>query len=164
MHVAHRARHLAGGNVEDARRQRGVEVRRTTWLNLGIPALRDEGRQPAHFEFASNHHQEVGAVQLEDKARLGLDKVRILIAPGQRLDRHLVPADLAHQRGEVLGRGDDVQAGAGVSRLDACGYRQRRREPNQLLHMVNLQNTCAPWAPIENRNWIKISFAVAPSA
>ena len=48
-------------------------------------------------------------LSLQDEARLRLDEMRILIALGERLDRHCVAADLARERREIFGRGDHAQ-------------------------------------------------------
>ena len=104
MHVAHRAGDLAGRDLQDLHVQRGVEVAGGAELNLRIAALRDERRQPADLEFPPDHDQQVGVrLSFEDEAGLGLDEVRILVALAKRVDRDLVAADFARDRGEILG-------------------------------------------------------------
>src|SRR5262249_4488823 len=69
--VAHRSRDLAGGDLEDLRRERRVEVAFGARLDLGVAALVDERRQPADLQLATHHDQQVGGVELEDEARVG---------------------------------------------------------------------------------------------
>src|SRR2546430_12974150 len=58
--------------------QGGVEISVGALLNLRVAALRDERRQPADLEIASDHNEDVGVIELEDEARLRLDEVRVL--------------------------------------------------------------------------------------
>src|SRR5437867_901245 len=64
-------------------------------LDLAVSALLDERRQPPDLQLASDRHQEVGALELQNEARLGLDEVRILVPLCDRLDRDPVAANLA---------------------------------------------------------------------
>ena len=108
MHVTHRARDLAGRDLQDFCRERRVEIAVRARLNARVAALLHQRRQPSHLELAPDRHQQLRIVQLEDEAGLRLDEVRILIAARQSLDLHLVTADLAHDRREVLGGGNDL--------------------------------------------------------
>jgi hypothetical protein len=127
-----RPRDLPGRNVENPYAGRRVEVARRAGLNPGVAALGQQRRQPPDLQFTPHHHQQVGVVQLENEAGLGFDEVRILIAAGQRLDAHLVAADLADQRGEIFSRGDDL----GRRRRGGRSHRpgQRREDQNQSIH------------------------------
>ena len=95
MDVAHRAGDLPGRQVEDPRGQRRIEIALPSRLDLRVPALRDERRQPADLELAADDDQQIGAIQLDDEARLRFDEMRILIATRERFDGDLVAADLA---------------------------------------------------------------------
>ncbi len=112
MHVPHRPGNLAARQLENLGGQRCIEVAVATRLDSGVPALGDERRQPPDLEFAADHDQQVGAIQLEHEARLRLDEVRILISPGQRLDLDLVAADFTRNRGQIFGRRNRVDRGA----------------------------------------------------
>ena len=98
MHVAHGTRDLPGGDLEDLDCQRRVQVAACAGLDVGVAALLDERWQPADLQLASDQDQQVGRVELEDEARLGLDEVRVLISARQRLDAHLVAAHLLGDR------------------------------------------------------------------
>ncbi len=111
--VAHRAGDLAGGDLEDLRGERGVEVAVRPHLDLRVAALLDERRQPADLQLPAHGHEEVGLGELQDEAGLGLDEVRVLVAAGDRLHLDPVAAHLAGEVGQVLGAGDDVDGGAG---------------------------------------------------
>ena len=45
--------------------------------------------------------------QLQQKTRLGIDEVRVLIALGQRLNIYLIPSDLMGQCRKIRKRGND---------------------------------------------------------
>ncbi len=64
VHVAHRPRDLPLWDVENPRLQRRVEIAVGARLNLRVPALLDERRQPADLELAADDDQQVGALQL----------------------------------------------------------------------------------------------------
>ena len=109
MNVSHRPGDLPRRDVENRRLERGVEVARRARLNLAVAALLNQRRQPADFELPADGDQQIGALELEDEARLRLDEVRILIALGDRFDGDPIAADLAPDRRQVLGRGDHVE-------------------------------------------------------
>ena len=113
VHVTHRAGDLAGRDLEDPRGERGIEVALGARLDLRVAALVEQRRQPADLQLAADDDQQVGLRELEDEARLRLDEVRVLVAARDRLDLHLVAADLARQVGEVLGARHHVHGGAG---------------------------------------------------
>ena len=54
VHVAHGARDLACRDLENARRERGVEVAGRIHLDLGVAALLDERRQPTDLELTTH--------------------------------------------------------------------------------------------------------------
>src|SRR6185436_5669331 len=62
--VAHRARQLSGGDLEDLDPLRGVEVALAPRLDLGVAGLVHERGKPAYFKLASDRDQEVGGVEL----------------------------------------------------------------------------------------------------
>jgi len=80
MDIAHRTRDLALWDVEDACLSGGIEITAGTDLYLRIATLLDERRQPADLQFFSDRDEDIGLLQLQDEARLGLDEVRVLIA------------------------------------------------------------------------------------
>ena len=124
MHVAHRARDLAGRDLEDLHGHRRVEVALAARLDLRVAAAGQQRRQPADLELAADDDQQVGAAHRENEARLRINEVRILVALRERRDRHLVAADLARERAEIFGRGHDLQLRAGDRR------RQQHQEQN----------------------------------
>ena len=128
---------LPFGNLENRGAERGVEIARRAHLNLRVPALLNQRRQPADFELAADADQHVRLLQLEDEAGLRLDEVRILIALGHRVDGDVVAADLARDRREILGRRHDVEL-ALRARRSACEHRSdpraRRRSDDGLHH------------------------------
>ena len=56
----------------------------------------------------SDHQQQIGLLQFEEEARLGLHEVRVLIALGNRIDRDIVATHFARQRGQIFGGGHHV--------------------------------------------------------
>jgi hypothetical protein len=62
-------------------------------LDFAVAALGDQWRQPANFQFQPNKNQQVGISKLEQKARFGLYKVRVLIAFRQRFNIYFVAAN-----------------------------------------------------------------------
>src|SRR5262249_20047494 len=109
VNVAFGARYLALGNLEDLGKLRCIEIAVTARLDSSIAALRDQRRQPADFKIQANADQQIGVAQLEEKAGLGLNEVRILVAFGESFYINLIAADLAGKRGEVSQRGNDSQ-------------------------------------------------------
>ena len=88
VHVAHRARDLALWECRGCCACSGrIEIARRADLNLRVAALLDERRQPADLELAADDDQQIGLLQLQDEARLGLDEVRILIAASRSTRR-----------------------------------------------------------------------------
>jgi hypothetical protein len=79
VHIAHRARDLALWDLEDACLNRRIDVTVGTDLHLRVATLRDERWQPANLQLAADRDQDISLLQLQDEARFGFDKVRILI-------------------------------------------------------------------------------------
>ena len=97
MDVAHRARDLAGRNLENPDVLRRIEVARSAGLDLRVPAARHERRQPPDFELAADRDQHVRAADLENEARLRVHLVRILVTLGERDDGHAIAAHFTRQ-------------------------------------------------------------------
>ena len=83
------------------------------------------GSQPISSSRPTSDQQR-RAVQLQNEARLRLDEMRVLIPAGDRLDLDLVAADLLHDRGEILGGGDDVDGRRGARRASPTIASARR--------------------------------------
>ena len=117
MDVTHGPRDLCCGDIEDFRRRRNIEVSRGAGLDPGIPALIDERRKPADFELQADHDEQIRFLQLQHEAGLGLDEVRILIAPGDGLGGRAVTADVSGNRGQIFGGCDyvDLRSCAGAA-------------------------------------------------
>ncbi len=109
VHVPFRARDGAGRHVEDSGRRRGIEIALRSGLDLRVPALRDERREPADLEIAADDDQQVRLVQDQDEARLRLDEMRVLVALGQRRDLDLVAPHFLGDGRHVLSGGDNVE-------------------------------------------------------
>ena len=103
MNVAFRAGHLAGREFQDSCKPGSVEITRRTDLNPRITGLCDERRQPANLEFKPDDNEQLGLGELQKKARLGIDKVRVLIATSDGFDIHFVSANFLRQ-GRQVGR------------------------------------------------------------
>src|SRR5260370_9566590 len=80
MNVAFGASYLAGGNFENSGKAGSVKVARRANLNLRIGGLADERRKPSDFEFESNDNKKFTVQEIQKKAGLGFDEMRILVA------------------------------------------------------------------------------------
>src|SRR5262249_39364556 len=103
------AGNVALGNFQDLGEARGVKVAGTSGLDSAVAALSDQRRQPADFKVESDQDEQVGIAQLKQEAGFGFDEVRVLVALGQRLNFHLVAADLLRERGQVSQRGNHLK-------------------------------------------------------
>src|SRR6202140_1635633 len=128
--VAFGARDLAGGDLENFGEARSVEVAGGPDLNFGIGGLVDERRQPADFKLKADNNEEVGALELEQKTGLGVDKVRILIAAGDGFHFNLVAADFLRERGKVGGGGHNLKL-AGGARSERQNERAQQSESGE---------------------------------
>src|SRR5215510_4618002 len=109
MNISHRARYLSLWYVENLRKLRSIEITRRADLNPGISALVDERRQPADLQLQSDHDQQIRIPQPQQKARLRLDEMWILISLGNRFDRDLISTHLLRQRRHIGRSGNDRQ-------------------------------------------------------
>ena len=114
--VAHRAVHLGGGHVEDGDRARAVEVAQLAGLDLRVARAEHERRQPTDLQLEPDVQQQIGLVQDQHQARLGLDEVRVLVALAERFDLDTVAADFLGERAERGDRGHHPQRGSGGAR------------------------------------------------
>ena len=124
MHIAHRARDLCRGDLENLAELRHVDIAPASHLDLGISTLRDQGRQPSDLELQAHHHQQIRFLELQQEAGLRLDEMGILIAFGDGLDGNPIAADFGGQRSQVLCRGNDVNLCRGITyacRGEQCG-------------------------------------------
>ena len=137
MHVAHRARDLPGRDLQDPDVGRCIEVAVRARLNLRVAAAVDERRQPADLQLAADDDEQVRAADLEDEARLRIDEVRVLVPLGEGDDRDLVAADLARQRGQIFGRGDDAHGRGTTAAADRRERRREQHESNEDSHVVS---------------------------
>ena len=107
MHVTLGARYCALRNFEDLGELRSVEISVCSALNSPVAGLRDQWRQPANFQVETHTDEQVGVPQFQQEAGFGLDEMRILISPGDRLHIDSITSDLLRQSGQIGGRGDD---------------------------------------------------------
>ena len=133
VHVAHRTGDLARGNLQNPNVGRRIEISVCARLDLRVAAAVDERRQPSDFQFATDHDEEIGAADFEDKARFRIDEMRILISLGEADDRDVVAADFARQRGKVFGCSNDAHRCRG---RPCCRHERRgeQDEANERLH------------------------------
>src|SRR5882724_5828517 len=107
--VAFGASDLASGNFKNFRITRGIQITGSSNLDFRIGGLRDERRKPADFEFETDDDEQVRSAQLQKKAGLRFDEVRVLIAARDGLDVHFVTANFLREGREVGGGGHDVE-------------------------------------------------------
>ena len=105
--------HDAGRHVEHLDDARGGEAARAAGLDLRVARLVHERRQPADLEVEPDVHEEIGVPELHREDGVRVHEVRILDAARQALDADAIAADLARERGEPLGGGDDPGIGGG---------------------------------------------------
>ena len=106
--IAHCPSDLALRNLQDARLDGCIDVTAAAYLHLCIATLLDEWRQPADLQLATDSHQDVGLLQLQDEARLGFDEMRILISAGDGFHRDAIAAHFTRNRRQILCGRDDV--------------------------------------------------------
>ena len=66
------------GNLDRLDEGGAVEMARSASLDSGVARTGDEGRKPPHLELQARVHEQVGPVELDHHARLGLHVVRVL--------------------------------------------------------------------------------------
>src|SRR5260370_38041507 len=108
MDVAFRAGDLAGGEFQDSCKSRGVKITRRADLNPRIAGLCDERRQPADFEFEADDDEQLGLGELQKKAGLGIDKMRVLITARDGFYVNSVSTDFLRTRGQDGGYRHDA--------------------------------------------------------
>src|SRR5229473_1066730 len=101
MDIAFRARDGSLGDLQNFSKLGCIQVACGGGLNISVAALSDQRRKPADLQLQSYADQEIGMAQLQQEAGLGIDKVRVLIALGQRLNINLVAANFLCKRREV---------------------------------------------------------------
>src|SRR5713226_7360475 len=114
VNVAFRASDYARGDFENSGETRSVKIAGGADLDFGIRGLGDQRRQPSDFQLETDNDQEIGALELEQEARLGVDKVRILIAAGNGFNFNFVATDFLRESGKVGGSGYDLKLAGGA--------------------------------------------------
>src|SRR5216684_4562614 len=109
MDITFSARDSSPGDLENLSELRRVQITSRCGLDIPITALGDQRRKPADLQLQSYADQEIGMAQLQQEAGLGIDKVRVLIALGQRLNIDLVAANFLGNRREVSKRSNHLQ-------------------------------------------------------
>ena len=108
MHVPERPvdhlRDLQPGDV-----LRGLEVTRAAELDLAVPALREQERDPTDLQLGTGTDQQIGGADARDQAGTRFDAVRILQRGRGRIDRHLVSPQLLRQGGPFGLAGEYVE-------------------------------------------------------
>src|SRR5260370_28405504 len=84
-------------NLENFSELRRIQISRRGRLDISVATLSDQWRKPADLQLQSYADQKIGVAQLQQEAGLGIDKVRILIAFGQRLNINLFAANFLCQ-------------------------------------------------------------------
>src|SRR5580704_7046289 len=108
MDVSFSAGDLTGGKLQDSCKSRRVQITWRADLNSRIAGLGDERRQPADLEFESDDDEQFGLGELQKKARLRIDKVRVLIASSDGFHFNLVTANFLRERRQVGCGGHDA--------------------------------------------------------
>ena len=111
LRPAHRRRWATS---RTAHRARGGEAARAARLDVAVPRLVHERRQPADLEVEPDVHEQVRAAELHREHGVRVHEVRVLDAARQALHPHALSADLLRQGGEPLRRGHDLQRGGGA--------------------------------------------------
>src|SRR5262245_19256768 len=98
-------------HVHKANAFRRLDSSRFANLDLWIPRVLQEWRQPAELELGATVNQRIGVAQSDHKAWSRIDEVRILSGFRQHSYVDFIATDFACERAEVRQRRDDVQAG-----------------------------------------------------
>jgi len=109
MHVSHRPSNRTLRNLQDLRELRSVEISVRTDLDPRISALRDQRRQPADFQLQSDYYQQVRLPQFQQKTRLCLHEMRVLITLRHGLNANAVAAYFLRERCQVSCSRHDIQ-------------------------------------------------------
>ena len=97
---------------------RDVEIAGGAGADVVVAALIEQRRQPADFQFQSDDFEQLRVFQEQEKTRLRLDEVWILVALADGRDIDAVAAHFARERGQIFGCCDDFQfvGGEGIRR------------------------------------------------
>ncbi len=108
MNVSHRTVHGPSRHFEQANEPREDEVARRIGENLAVPRARDQGREPADFQFGAALDEQVGLIEHADVTGPGIDEVRVFSASGDGRDFDFVAANFLSNGSEIRQRGHDV--------------------------------------------------------
>src|SRR5437764_15180458 len=108
MYVSHGAIHLSRRLLEYLGKLRRVQVPGRTNLNSRIATLCDQWRKPPNLQLQPDANQNIRLAKFEQKARLRLYEVRVLIPLRNRFHVDAITADLLRQRRHVSCRCDYI--------------------------------------------------------
>src|SRR5687768_8864751 len=124
MHIPLAAIDVAAGNVQQRDRARDIEIPRASALDLPVSRAIEQQRHPSRLEIEADECPHISAPELEDEARLRLDKMRILVTFA---DVRRGYAAAAHRFPDIVQVGrtrHDAELCTGW-RGDQCGARER---------------------------------------
>ena len=122
MYVSHGAIDLSRRLLEYLGKLRRVQVPGRADLNSRIATLCDQWRKPANLQLQPDANQNIRLAKFEQKARLGLYEVRVLIALRNRFDVDAITADLLRQCRHVSCRCDYIEL------LGLCGTEREAKK------------------------------------
>ena len=88
-------------------------------LQLRVARSFQEWTNPPRLQLRAAFNEQIGPVKPNDKARFGIDEVRVFRGFGQRNEVNLIATDFLNDRAKVRGRGNNTELGLGVDR--ECG-------------------------------------------
>ena len=110
---------------------RAVELTVRARLDLRVASAHQQGRQPADLQVQADVEEQVGSIQLERQARLGVDEVGILGGERKGTDADQVSPDPFRQGRQVGNRSDHPDLGpsrSGGTQGNADGAEEKKRK------------------------------------
>ena len=143
VHVAHRARDLALGHIENARPERRIHVAFGTDLDPAVSALQDERRKPPGLQVAPHYDEHVGSQEAQDETGLRLHEVGILVTTSDGFHVDAFASDLTRNGRQILGGRHDTYPTLGPTWARQRQERRRRASWRFCVSSYCLLNTAA---------------------